>query len=411
MQENANMALGPQTQERGIERIKKYMLSPEVKARFTDMMGPSAIYYLNQVMIVVANSSELQKCEPSSLFVSAMRAASLKLSVDTSQGQAWIIPYNGKATLQIGYKGIYELAMRTRQYRFINVIAIYEGEWLEENRMTGMHTIKGKATSAKVIARMLYFQLINGFEKTFVMTVEQIEAHAKHYSQGYRNPKSKWHDPVERPKMEDKTVLSNGLRKWGRFNQADEDLLNTIESEGWQDRAGNIPGEWEVSDPGPDKSATGQAYQDMSESQILGDLTGERPAKTEAPAEQSKAEAPAPEVSDLRMKPEALKDALTAKAKTMTGKVTPAQKGLIATTLEAALGTPDPKAARKQLLRYLTGHDSLTELNDAVLLSVYAWLKPYQDTASGEWFCDDMAGREARAALVACQPPQAELFN
>jgi len=222
---------------KSMERVSNYMLSNEVKSRFSEMMGKNGIYYLNQVMILVADNEQLQKCEPSSILLAAMRAASLRLSVDPSQGQAWIIAYKNKdkniyeAKFQPGYKGIYELAMRTNLYRFINVIQVYEGERIAENRMTGMQTIQGDRTSNKVIGRMLYFKLLHGFEKTFYMSVQQIDEHAKKYSPSYNNPKSLWHNPTERPKMEDKTVLSNGLRKWGRFNQNDLELLNQIEEE------------------------------------------------------------------------------------------------------------------------------------------------------------------------------------
>lgn len=216
--------------ETGMSRVKNYMLSPEVKERFTEMMGRNAIYYLNQVLIVVANNPKLQECEPKSILVSAMRAASLKLSVDPARGEAWIIPYKNKATFQMGYKGVYELALRTGQYRFINVIKIYEGEEIVEDRMTGIHTIQGKATSTKIVAYMLYFQLLNGFEKTFYMTVQQIAEHAERYSQSYGYKDSPWNTP-ERPKMEMKTVLMNGLRKWGRFNSGDREIIEQIEAE------------------------------------------------------------------------------------------------------------------------------------------------------------------------------------
>lgn len=244
-----------------MDRVKSYLLSPEVKERFSDMMGTNGIYYLNQVLITVANSEDLQQCEPKSILVAAMRAASLKLNVDPATGQAWIIPYNGKATLQIGYRGIYELAMRTNLYRFINVIDIYEGETLEENRLTGMHAITGKATGRKVVAYMLYFQLLNGFEKTFVMTVDEIMDHARRYSPTFNGRRSPWNDERERPKMMKKTVLSNGLRKWGRFNTGDKEVLDQIENEqGWMER---IPEESEV---------TIEAQPKKSEPQLMAEL-------------------------------------------------------------------------------------------------------------------------------------------
>jgi recombination protein RecT len=262
-------ALSTDTKPTGIQLIKSYILSPEVKERFTDMMGSDAMYYLNQVLILVANSDDLQKCSPQSILTSAMRAASLRLSVDPVHGQAWIIPYKNRRTgkdeaqFQLGYKGVYELAMRTNLYRFINVVKVFEGEELIENRMTGNHTIGGHRTGDKVIARMLYFQLFTGFEKTFPMTVKQIEDHAKHYSQAYNSPRSKWNDPMERPKMEDKTVLVNGLRRWGRFNAADKDMLNEIESERTWNSGGELPDENTVTIPAPPTRSYSQTMSEL----------------------------------------------------------------------------------------------------------------------------------------------------
>ncbi len=309
-------------QETAMTRVKNYMLSPEVKERFTEMMGSNGIYYLNQVLILVSNNYNLQECEPKSILISAMRAASLKLSVDQAQGQAWIIPYKNsktgrkEATFQLGYKGVYELAMRTNLYRFINVIDIYEGEEITENRMTGIHAINGQRTSSKVIARMLYFQLFNGFEKTFVMTVDEIEAHAKKYSRGYNNSDSKWHDPHERPKMERKTVLMNGLRKWGRFNVNDAAVLDEIESEqAWIDPNDQLPEESAVtveSEPAPRPADT-----------VLSELYGDAPAKpapTPEPAKPAATPAPASQTNRQLIKvsptyscPKAWIDAVVAK--------------------------------------------------------------------------------------------------
>jgi recombination protein RecT len=292
-----------------MDTIKNYILSPEVKERFSDMMGTNGIYYLNQVMILVANSDELQKCSPKSILISAMRAASLKLSVDPAQGQAWIIPYNGVATFQLGYKGVYELAQRTNYYRFINVIDVYDGEQVEENRMTGMHTLTGnrKAYDSKVIGRMLYFQLFNGFEKTFYMTSEEIEQHARRYSKAYNSPKSKWNDKFERPKMERKTVLVNGLRKWGRFNQGDLDLVNEIENaQGWLDRGSELPDESEVTHVEPEQRTVEEAMARLGyePEKKPASGNGHKPETTQAPAPASSTPewdetlAPAEEVYD-----------------------------------------------------------------------------------------------------------------
>lgn len=244
--------LAPAKPPRQIDVIRDFMLSPVVRSRFDAMMGSKgASYYINQVLLVVANSPKLQLCTPNSIFISAMRAATLRLSVDPGQGQAWIIPYAGVATFQLGYRGVYELALRTNLYRFINVIEVYEGEDIVENRMTGIQGLTGhRKEDGKPWAYTLYFKLLNGYEKTFTMTVEEIEEHARTYApKAYADPDSAWNSKGgrERAKMMKKTVLSNGLRKWGRFNEGDKELLNEIEEE----QAWTPPLDPDLQDPQP----------------------------------------------------------------------------------------------------------------------------------------------------------------
>lgn len=60
----------------------------------------------------VVRAPHLLKCEPASLIMAIKDAAALKLSVDGPLGQAWIVPYAGKAQMQLGYKGVVALALR-----------------------------------------------------------------------------------------------------------------------------------------------------------------------------------------------------------------------------------------------------------------------------------------------------------
>lgn len=60
----------------------------------------------------IVRAPHLLKCEPQSLIMAIKDAASLKLSVDGPLGQAWIVPYAGKAQMQLGYKGVVALALR-----------------------------------------------------------------------------------------------------------------------------------------------------------------------------------------------------------------------------------------------------------------------------------------------------------
>lgn len=251
-------------EETGITRVRNYILSPAVVERFEGMMGNGAIFYLNQVLTAVSANPELQKCSPKSVLTAAMTAASLQLSVGPTTGQAFLVPYNGTAQFQIGWKGVYDLAMRTGLYRFINVIDIFEGEEVVEDRMTGMHKIEGKRSGPGYIGFMLYFELMDGFKKTYYMSVEDILDHAKHYSKSYKNPRSLWHDEREKWKMYRKTVLSNGLKKWGRFRASEARMMAEIETDDYASAAAeSLPEETEVVEPQQPR---------RSEKELLGSL-------------------------------------------------------------------------------------------------------------------------------------------
>jgi len=65
---------------------------------------------------VVANSQSLQKCTPDSIVQALVGLAMSDLNIDPALGQAYLVPYwskeGSKAQLQIGYKGMIQLAFR-----------------------------------------------------------------------------------------------------------------------------------------------------------------------------------------------------------------------------------------------------------------------------------------------------------
>jgi recombination protein RecT len=209
------------------------MKSDEIRAKFAEVLGDHNVgAFISSVMIAVMNSEKLQECTPVSIFMSALRAATLRLSVDPSLGQAYLVPYAKIATLIPGYKGLMDLAVRTGKYRYIHVDHIYEGEVIEEDRISGLHKITGGPTSgsSKTIGWIAAFQMMNGYSKTLYMTVEEIHAHAKKYNlNGYDNPKGLWKkDPAV---MERKTALRTLLRKWGYMDPTDSAVLAEIEGD------------------------------------------------------------------------------------------------------------------------------------------------------------------------------------
>ena len=212
--------------------LKAIMRSNEINSRFAEVVGNNnAGGYISSVLIAVSGNTALQSCSPNSIISSALRAATMRLSVDPSTGQAHIVPFGNKATLIVGWKGIYHMAIRTGKYRFINLITIYDTDDLQEDIMTGNYLITRNGRSTNIVGYMLYFQLLSGFSKTFYMTNEECDAHGQKYSKSYNNRDSMWQkDP---PVMFKKTVMKNGLTKWGYLDPFD--MMNMTEAEEEED--------------------------------------------------------------------------------------------------------------------------------------------------------------------------------
>lgn len=189
------------------------MLSNEsVKLRFKEILGQKAPGFISSILSVTNSNTLLQKAEPQSIMNAAVIAATLDLPINGSLGFAYIVPYKDQAQFQIGYKGLVQLAMRSGQYKTINVAEVYEGEIKSENRFTGEYEF-GDKTSDKVVGYMAYFRLTNGFEKYMYMTREEAERHGKKYSQTFKRGIGLWATDFDA--MAKKTVLKMLLSKFG----------------------------------------------------------------------------------------------------------------------------------------------------------------------------------------------------
>lgn len=148
-----------------------------------------------------------------------MIAAAVDLPINQSLGFAWIVPYRvrGKkmAQFQMGYKGYVQLALRTGQYSRLNVCAVYEGELIGANKLTGDITLdETKRTGDKIIGYASYMKLVSGFEHAEYWSVDTVRDHAEKYSQSFRSgAESPWKTNFDQMAM--KTVLSSHIRHWG----------------------------------------------------------------------------------------------------------------------------------------------------------------------------------------------------
>ena len=145
-------------------------------------------------------------------------AATLDLPIDPNLVFAYIVPYNNKgkneAQFQMGYKGFVQLAIRTGQYKRINVTELYEGQFESYDPITDeLKYNLDNRLSDEITHYVAYFQTINGFEKYNVMSKEEIETHAKKFSKTYSYKGSSWQTNFNT--MAKKTVLKLLLSKFG----------------------------------------------------------------------------------------------------------------------------------------------------------------------------------------------------
>lgn len=186
-------------QETGLQKFNRAITNPKTQEYLTSVLGERKGSFVNNLTALVANNSTLQACEPYTIMFAAMKATALNMPLDNSLGFAYVIPYKDnkrKVTLaqfQIGYKGYKQLALRTNQFAVIpNATDVREGELVSRSRLTGECVFRfidndEERNKLPIIGYCSYFRLLNGASSTYYMTKDEMENHAKRYSQSYRS--------------------------------------------------------------------------------------------------------------------------------------------------------------------------------------------------------------------------------
>lgn len=218
----SNQMVTQQDQELSINQL---VGKASVQKKLHDMLGKKAAGFASSI-ISLAQSDNLKDCNPESILKSAMIAATMDLPINPNFGMAYVVPYNDKkkgkiAQFQMGYKGFIQLALRSGQFKYFNADIVYEGELKSRNKLTGSIEFEEDTNLidySKPVGYFAYFQLLNGFEKTVYMTVEEAESHGKRYSQSYKSTNdwvrnsSLWSTDFDG--MAIKTVVKNLLSKY-----------------------------------------------------------------------------------------------------------------------------------------------------------------------------------------------------
>lgn len=194
--------------------IKDFFNKEQVVNKFKQVLGDNASTYILSVLQICNNNKLLQNVEPQSLYGAALTAAMLKLPVSNNFNYAYIIPYKNFAQLQISYKGLIQLALRTNMFKKINVTDVREGEIKEYNFAEGhkFAWVQTNRETKKTIGYYANFTLRNGFTAFIYSSVEEILQHANKYSISYKNRKEGNIWDTEFEAMAKKTVLKKLLK-------------------------------------------------------------------------------------------------------------------------------------------------------------------------------------------------------
>lgn len=218
------------TAQKEAKTVSGMLETPAFKKKFEEMLGKKAAGFISSIIAVTNSSNYLMKADPSTVIGAAAQAAMLDLPINQSLGFAYIVPYKGAAQFQLGYKGYIQLAQRSGQYVDIGAKTVYEGELEYENRLLDKFRF-GERTSDKVIGYLAYFRLTNGFEKMLFMTLDEMQVHAKKYSQNYKGGTDKW-GLADFNVMAEKTVLKRLLSKYGPLSIESIQMSQALANDG-----------------------------------------------------------------------------------------------------------------------------------------------------------------------------------
>lgn len=207
--------------------LTAYLTQDAVKNQIAKVVGgKEGQQFISSIISAVQINPQLQKCTNSSILSAALLGQSLKLSPSPQLGHFYMVPFNDtkrgtvEATFQIGYKGILQLAIRSGQYRRLNVMPIKESELvffdpLEEEIKISLIDDEVERENAATIGYYAMFELTNGFRKEIYWSKKKMESHALHYSAGYKAKKGYTFWEKDFDAMACKTMLRQLIGKWG----------------------------------------------------------------------------------------------------------------------------------------------------------------------------------------------------
>lgn len=229
------------------QTFSTFLSTDAMKRKINEMVGgEKGQQFVTSIISAVSTNPQLAECENSTIVSAALVGQALNLSPSPQLGQFYMVPFNKTiknpdgssfqikvAQFQIGYKGYIQLAIRSGQYKKLNVLAIKEGELIKYDPLNEDIEVKliedeEEREKAPTIGYYAMFEYLNGFRKTLYWTKKHMEAHAEKYSMGYKAHKGYTFWEKDFDGMAYKTMLRQLISKWGIMSV---DMQKAMESD------------------------------------------------------------------------------------------------------------------------------------------------------------------------------------
>lgn len=185
-----------------------------------------ATRFIASISSAVATNQSLQECDAGTILSGALLGESLNLSPSPQLGQYYLVPFNDSkkgykvAQFQLGYKGYIQLAIRSGQYKKLNVLAVKKGELVKYDPLNEEIEVKliedeEERENTETIGYYAMFEYTNGFRKSLYWSKTKMEKHALKYSKGYAAKKGYTFWEKDFDGMAYKTMLRQLISKWG----------------------------------------------------------------------------------------------------------------------------------------------------------------------------------------------------
>jgi len=236
--------------------------------------------FVTAITSAVSTNPQLQDCDAGTILSAGLLGEGLNLSPSPQLGQYYLVPFNDRknnrkvAQFQLGYKGYIQLAIRSGQYKKLNVLQIKEGELIRFdplNEEIEVQLIENEIDreNAVTIGYYAMFEYVNGFKKAIYWSKEKMQSHAEKYSMGYKAHKGYTFWEKDFDGMACKTMLRQLISKWGimsiEMERAVTNDMAVINENGETEYIETIADTGEVIEAGATESAETESEQSIDD--------------------------------------------------------------------------------------------------------------------------------------------------